>query len=112
MKNVTINNKIYPNIYIGFNVMCKWARMGIDISSATDNPMQAFPMMQAYVAELMKTTPEKAGDEIDEHLKNGGDFNDIANGLTEAFSESGFFQALNKSEKKANPEDSTKKQEK
>lgn len=109
MKNITINNKIYPNIYVGFNVMCKWAKMGVDISSANDNPMQAFPMMQAYVAEVMKTTPEKAGDAIDAHLANGGSFEDIAEGLTEAFNESGFFQALNKGEKKASPTDKEEK---
>jgi len=109
MKNVTINNHIYPNIYIGFNVMCKWAKMGIDLSSATDNPMQAFPLMQAYVAELMKSTPEKAGDEIDAHLANGGAFEDIANGLTEAFSESGFFQALSKSEETTPTKDKAEK---
>ena len=111
MKNVTINNKIYPNVYIGFNVMCKWAKMGIDLSSASDNPMQAFPLMQAYVAELMKSTPERAGDEIDAHLKNGGAFEDIANGLTEAFAESGFFQALSKTEEAATPKDSVKSKE-
>ena len=109
MKNVTINNKIYPNIYIGFNVMCKWAKMGIDLSSASENPMQAFPMMQAYVAEVMKTDPEKAGNEIDAHLANGGSFEDIANGLSEAFNESGFFQALNKTAEATAPKDSKEK---
>lgn len=107
MKNVTINNHIYPNVYIGFNVMCKWARLGIDISN-TENAMMSFPLIQAYVAELMKSDLEKAGNEIDAHLMNGGTFEDIANGLTEAFTESGFFRAIGKSEQTEEKETSKK----
>ena len=53
---------------------------------------------------------EKAGKELEEHVKSGGSLEDIANVMGEMIEESGFFRALNKDEEQEVAE--TEKQKK
>ena len=94
-----INGKRYVARPFDFNTVCDLEDNGVSLSEMTKKPMS---MARAYFALCFKGSKEDAGNEIQEHVKNGGNFNDLYTAMGEEMNESDFFQALNK---KADEED-------
>ncbi len=87
-----INGKKYVLPELSFNTMCRLEEMGASLSEIGQKPMAA---IRAFTA-LAVGTPEKAGEELEKHLTDGGDLKEIVDEITRAVNESGFFQALSK----------------
>ena len=90
MKKITINGKEFPIKKIDFNAMVELEEKGLDIDSIGKKGMST---LRALVAWVMDCEPEKAGKEINDHLMNGGNFDNFTV-LMEAFNESDFFKSL------------------
>lgn len=93
MKTFILNGKSYAVKDIDFNMICDLEEQGISLEEIEKKPMS---MIRTYVAFCMGANSDVAGKEIENHLINGGNMNDIANVMGEAMKNSGFFQALNK----------------
>lgn len=87
-----INNKIYKIPELNYNTICILEEMGI---SLTDMDKRVFSTVRGFVALAMDGNFEKAGEEIEEHLNNGGSLDEILEEINKAVEESGFFQTLN-----------------
>lgn len=109
MKTFTLNGKVYQAKEFGFNVMCDFEERGISLEDIEKKPMS---MMRYYIALCMNSSDDVAGTEIEAHLINGGKLEDIANLLSDAMENSGFFQALSKRTEKKAPASKSKKTEK
>ena len=77
------------------NVMCDLEDNGVDVMGLLDDEtrekMKVFSTMRAIMAAITGTKDlEIAGKMISEHLKNGGDMNDIMNTFTEVMASAGF----------------------
>lgn len=92
-----INNKNYKRLPLSFNIICQLEDLGLDITTLESKSMSVF---RGYMAICMNTDLKKAGEEIEKHCSNGGDMQELLNEFSQAVEESGFFQALNKTESK------------
>ena len=84
MKKITINGKEYVVKPIDFNAI-----------SLKDAETQTVTTIRALVALVMDCDADKAGNEIDQHLANGGKFSDFAV-LIENLTESDFFRNISR----------------
>ena len=102
MKTFTINNKVITAKEFDLNMVCDLEEAGVSL----DDKKMKFSFIRAYLAMCANITTEKAGKELEEHVKNGGSLEDIANVIGEMIEESGFFRALSKDEEQevAEPE--------
>ncbi len=91
----TLNGKRYQAKPFTFNTVCDLEDNGVSLAEMTKKPMS---MARAYVALCLNGDKEKAGIEIQEHIKAGGKFDEIYTVMGEEMNESDFFQALNKTE--------------
>ena len=93
-----INGKTYKMPELSFNAMCQLEDMGISLADFEKKPMAA---IRGFLALAIGDT-ETAGRELEAHIVAGGDFTEIAEEITKAVQESGFFQALsaNQTQKK------------
>lgn len=107
-ERITINGKSYVAAEMDFNFICELGAEGIAIEELSK---KILPAIRVYVAYCMGTTTDVAGEEINQHVINGGDFDDIASVFSKKAEESDFFLALNKTTKKENPKRNTKKKE-
>lgn len=92
-RNIIINGRVYPAAEVTFNTVCEFEDMGVPMPEIEKKSVM---LLRAYVAICMGKKAAEAGAEIEQHVVNGGSFDDIASALTEAIEESGFFQALSK----------------
>lgn len=92
-QEITINGHIYPTKEITFNTVCRFEEMGIPMAEIEEKSIM---FIRAYAAMCMGKKADQAGEEIENHIINGGSMDDIAEVLKEAVEESGFFQALSK----------------
>ena len=97
----TVNGKRYVAKPFDFNTVCDLEDNGVALNEMTKKPMS---MVRAYFALCFNGSKEDAGKEIQEHVKAGGNFNDIYTVMGEEMSESDFFQALNKAEREEDQE--------
>ena len=105
--SIEINGKKYKPAEFTFNNVCKLEEMGASLSDASNRSMS---MLRAYLALCMNKPAWVAGKELEAHVIAGGQFDGLAEALTEALEESGFFQALTKkSEEEASPMETKKK---
>lgn len=95
MKTFRLDGKVYEAKEIDFNMICDLEEQGISLEEIEKKPMS---MMRTYIGFCINGTKEMAGKLIENHLVNGGSMSDIAEVMGEAMTESGFFQALNKTE--------------
>lgn len=107
-ETITINNRVYKAKELDFNFLCELGENGINIE---DIDKKILPTIRLYAAYCMGVDAEVAGTEINLHIINGGQIEDIVNVFTEKADDSDFFRALNKSEKKTAPKRNTKKTE-
>lgn len=94
-KSFVINGKTVRPAELTFNNVCKMEEMG---ASLTDAQNRSMSLIRAYLAICMNVPQEIAGKELEAHVIGGGGIEDIADAMSEAIEESGFFQALNKTE--------------
>lgn len=97
MRTFTINGVTYTAKKFNFNTICDFEERGISLDSIAEHPMT---FMRVYLAMCCGKSVEFAGDELENHLINGGTFEDLMNIVQLEMDESGFFQALNKGAEK------------
>ena len=105
MKTFNVNGKEYKARSFDFNLMCDFEDMGISIAEMTSKPMS---VIRAYFALCTGKGKEFAGKEMEQHLLNGGVFDDIANAMSEEMEKSDFFRSLAKTEKTENGKNQSK----
>lgn len=95
MTQFTVNGKVYITTELEFKDICKMER-NYNVSFANlEN--KSFNAITAFFAMSANIRLEEAEKRIQEHVVNGGDFNDIVVAMNAAMEESHFFQALQKS---------------
>ena len=92
METFTVNGKKVKAREADFNFLCDLGENGIEMSDIGKKPLNA---IRQYVAFCMGVSAEVAGSELNAHIINGGNFEEIVNVFREKMEESGFFRALN-----------------
>lgn len=106
MNYFTINNKRYKAPVFDFNTVCDFEEAGISLADAKNKPMS---MIRMYFTLLFDGDKEAAGKELEQHMINGGTFEELTNAMIKEMNESRFFQAIAKTPA---PEDETGTEEK
>jgi hypothetical protein len=89
-----LNGKEYKDIEITYNVVADLEERGIDLQNLGKN--KTLSTIRAIIAVAFNGNIEAAGHEINQHLLNGGKFEDLVQIVQKAVETSGFFQALSK----------------
>ena len=87
----TINGNEYEGAKFDFNTYCSFEEMNVDVSKMADKPILA---IRAYLAISTGMSLAAAGNEIENHVVNGGDLSGIMDALVKEMSASDFFTAL------------------
>lgn len=106
-KAFKINEKTVMAKPFDFNTICDLEDRGINIANLTGS---GIGLVRAYVSICMGTTVAEAGAEIQDHVINGGNLNEINEILAKEMNESDFFQAIAKQNEAQ--EDTTSKSKK
>ena len=93
MNTFLINNKRYVAKEFTFGAVRKLESNGLSLTDIQSKPMT---LAAAYLAFCGNLSMDAADEEIQTHVINGGSLDSIFEAVTEAMSESRFFQALNK----------------
>lgn len=93
MNTFTLNNVTYTTKQFDFNTLCDLEDYGIDIENINKKPMS---LLRAYISLCAGITIEKVGDEIKEHVINGGNLNDIMQPIQKEINNSDFFSQRKK----------------
>ena len=91
MKTFTLNGNEIVAKEINFNLLADFDDFGVSIEDASAKPLV---FMRAYVACCLGKSIEDAGNEINGHIVNGGDFGNIMEVMNAMLEESDFFRAL------------------
>lgn len=91
MSKVIINGQEYTVPELTFNEVCRLEERGIYLLNMDPKDRKVASMLRGFVAWITDTSPEVASNLLQEHIMNGGRIDDIANAVSEAFEESGFF---------------------
>lgn len=91
--NIKVNGKEYKTAGITFNTVCELEDNGIALA---DMAKKQTAFIRAYFAICAKISVEEAGNELEQHIINGGNFNEIIETIAKEVEESGFFRALTK----------------
>ena len=89
-----INGKTYTATELEFKDICKMER-DFNVSFA-NMENKTFSALNAFFAMSANISADEASRRLQDHVINGGNFEDIANALGEAMKESHFFQAMQK----------------
>ena len=92
MRFFTINGKRYQAKAFDFNTVCDLEDSGVPLTEMTKKPMS---MARAYFALCLNGDTEKAGSEIQAHVLNGGNLEEIYTVMGEEMNDSDFFRSLN-----------------
>ena len=87
-----------------FNLLCDLEETGLTLDEMDRKPMSLVRMYFTFCSGLDKI---KAGAELENHLINGGSFDDILDVMGTKMEESGFFRALYKEAETGEDETST-----
>lgn len=109
MRRIVINGREYTAKPFDFNMICDLEDLGVSIEDIERKPVS---IVRAYAGLCMGKTAKESGLEIQEHLLNGGSFDDIMKVISKEMEESDFFRNLGKSEKKKAPAYQGKKRQK
>lgn len=88
-KTFTINGKKVVAKDFDFNMVADIEEMGMDMEKVFKSPTSS---CRAYLALCLGITKEEAGMEIQEHLKNGGDLQELIVAFADKLNNSDFFQ--------------------
>ena len=105
----TINNRVIQAKEIDFNFVCMLEVEGIELARMGKSFMN---IIKVYVSYCMGVDSDVAGNEINQHMINGGNLNELTEILSKKMDESDFFHAMQKSSEEENPateEKNTKK---
>lgn len=91
MKSFTINGVSYNAKPFTFNVVCDLEDMGVSLQDMQNKPMS---VVRAYFAVCCGKGQDFAGEQIEAHVINGGDFADVIEAMSEEMDKSDFFRAL------------------
>ena len=92
-KKITINGKEYELPQINFKAIVELEKLGVDFAE-----MREFGTILAVTAYTIKGTTDKASEEIESHIENGGKIDDFVP-LIKVVTDSSFFQNLAKNKK-------------
>lgn len=106
MNTFKINGKDYVAKKFDFNLVCDLEEMGISLADAASKPMTT---ARAYFAICTGRGKEFAGAELESHIVNGGDFNDLIVAMSEEMENSDFFRNLSKRTETEDGENQKKK---
>lgn len=93
MNTFSLNGTLVPAKRFDFNMLCNLEDLGVSIQDAQKKPMA---LVRAYVAICLNTGVDLAGQQMEEHIANGGSFEDIMNVMSKEMEDSDFFRNLNK----------------
>lgn len=91
MNTFTLNGNTVTAREFDFNLMVQLDDYGVSIQDAGAKPM-AF--IRAYVALCLNRSLDEAGQVINDHIVNGGNFDDLLQVINKELENSGFFRAL------------------
>lgn len=94
MKTIDFNGKMIELKEFDFNMVCDLEEMGIPLANIDK---LSISFLRAYLSICLGCTPEKAGEELQTYIANGGDFVEFSETVLNVIQNSGFFQALGKS---------------
>lgn len=97
MNKFTINGVTYIAHPFGFNTICELEEMGVSIETANDKPMS---MIRAYFGICSGLDKENAGKQMELHLINGGNFDDITEAMSKEMEVSDFFRLSTRQRKR------------
>lgn len=86
-----VNKKKYTAKPFDLNMVCDLEDYGVSLAEMKSKSMS---MVRAYFALCANLDKDDAGSEIQQHLLNGGKFNDIIDVMKKEMEESDFFRAL------------------
>ena len=105
MKMVTVNGVQYPNKEITFNDFCTFEERGIDLQTMEKKPLS---FLRVYISLCMNSDEIKAGQEIDAHIANGGNIEDLLQAMSDAIENSGFFRPQQQTKTENTPKGESK----
>lgn len=91
MSKFTLNGTSVDAKEFNFNTLVELDNYGVSMEDMTTKPLT---FIRGYVAYCMGTSPEKAGQALNDHIVSGGDLNDIFEAMNAELEDSGFFRAL------------------
>ncbi len=91
MNTFTVNGKEYKAKAFDFNLVCDLEDMGISIE---EMGVKKISTLRAYFALCTGRGVKYAGEEMESHFINGGDFIEIAEAMNREMEISDFFQTL------------------
>lgn len=97
MKSFKLNGKNIIAKELGFGEMCDMQEIGVDITKPNYG---SAALIRAYVAICLGISKEEAGEEIEQHIMNGGDLNSVSKAIHDAIENSGFFRKLKENAEK------------
>ena len=92
-RTFTINGKLYQAREITFNAICELEDAGVSLTEIESKPIST---VRSYFAICLGGNKEFAGQEIEKHIINGGNLDEIMTAFREELADSDFFQALTK----------------
>ena len=92
-RTFTINGKLYQAREITFNTICELEDAGVSLTEIEQKPIST---VRSYFAICLGGNKEVAGQEIERHIINGGNLDEIMTAFREELADSDFFQALTK----------------
>ena len=98
-RNVTINKKAYGVKKIDFNAICELEDYGVSLADLATFKKKPFSLFRGCFAFHSGLTLEQASNEMEQHLVDGGTFDDFQP-FVDALVESDFFDKLAKSQAK------------
>ena len=87
----TINGTDYEGAKYNYNTHCNLSEMGVNALEIRKKPES---VARAYFAISSGLTVEEAGDEIEQHIINGGDLSEIIIALLKEMDKSDFFRSI------------------
>ena len=103
-RTFTINGKLYQAREITFNTICDLEDAGVSLTEIEQKPIST---VRSYFAICLGGNKEVAGQEIEKHIINGGNLDEIMTAFREELADSDFFRALTKNQ----DEEATENQE-
>lgn len=93
MRTFVVNGKEYVAREFDFNLICDLEDMGVSMAEIATKPMST---VRAYFALCTRNGKAYAGKELENHMINGGNFDDLVSVMNEEMEKSDFFCNLSK----------------
>ena len=91
MRTFELNGKTVKAVPADYNLFCELSLADIELDQVFTKPMA---VARFYVATCLGISIENAGKEIENHIINGGNLDDVLEVFRTELEESGFFRHL------------------